>query len=219
MEIEEQRRRGWVSVSAAGVGDGWVAWARGVVGGGVWHQVAKRAFILFVDMDDYGVSPSSPSSICEKYDVFLSFRGADTRHNFISHLFAALTRKQIKTYIDEESLEKGDDINIALPKAIQKSKIAIIIFSKDYASSTWCLRELERILECHRENKQMVITIFYEVYPSDIREQKESYEKPFIEHENRFKDKMKMVNNWRVALAESADLSGWVSRVTRTIFE
>ncbi|XP_024017547.1 disease resistance-like protein DSC1 [Morus notabilis] len=166
-------------------------------------------------MDDYGVSPSSLSSICEKYDVFLSFRGTDTRHNFISHLFAALTRKQFKTFIDEESLEKGDDINTALPEAIQKSKIAIIIFSKDYASSTWCLRELESILECRRENKQMVIAIFYEVDSSDIRKQKGSYEKSFIEHEYRFKDNIKMVDKWRAALTESADLCGWDSRVTR----
>ncbi|XP_024017551.1 disease resistance-like protein DSC1 [Morus notabilis] len=101
------------------------------------RQVAKRAFILFVDMDGFGVSPPCRSSICEKYDVFLSFRGEDTRDNFTSHLYAALKRKQIKTYIDEEILQKGDDINLALPEAIQKSNIAIIIFSEDYASSTW----------------------------------------------------------------------------------
>ncbi|XP_024017549.1 TMV resistance protein N-like [Morus notabilis] len=172
-------------------------------------------------MDGYGVSPSSRSSICEEYDVFISFRGEDTRDNFTNHLYTALTQKHIKTYIDEESLEKGDDINLALPEAIKKSKIAIIIFSKDYASSTWCLRELEHILECHRDNKQMVIPIFYGVNPSDIRKQKGSYAKSFIKHTKRFKnkkDKMEMVKKWRDALKYSADLSGWNSRVTRYLF-
>ncbi|XP_024017546.1 disease resistance-like protein DSC1 [Morus notabilis] len=166
-------------------------------------------------MDDYGVSLSSPSSICEKYDVFLSFRGEDMHDNFISHLSAALKRKRIKIYIDEEILEKGDDINLALPEEIQKSKIAIIIFSKDYASSTWCLRELEHILKCRRDNGQILLPIFYRVDPSDIQKQKGSYAKSFIEHENRFKDTMEMVDKWRVALTKSADLSGWNSQVTR----
>jgi len=169
-------------------------------------------------MDAYVVSPSpssSSSSICEKYDVFLSFRGKDTRDNFTSHLYAALRRKQIMTYIDEVSLERGDKIHLALPEAIQKSEIAIIIFSKDYASSSWCLRELEHILKCHAEKKKMIIPIFYGVDPSDIRKQKGSYEKSFIKHENRFKDNLKMVEKWRLALTESANLSGWDSRVTR----
>ncbi|XP_024023028.1 TMV resistance protein N-like [Morus notabilis] len=167
-------------------------------------------------MDAHGVPPPS-SSICEKYDydVFLSFRGEDTRDNFTSHLYAALKRKKINTYFDEESLERGDEINLALPEAIQRSYIAIIIFSKDYASSSWCLCELEHIFECHRENKQVIIPIFYGVDPSDVRKQKGSYEKSFIEHENRFKDKVEMVTKWRIALTKSADLSGYDSRVTR----
>jgi hypothetical protein len=35
-----------------------------------------------------------------KYDVFLSFRGEDTRDNFTSHLHAELCRKKIETFID-----------------------------------------------------------------------------------------------------------------------
>lgn len=165
-------------------------------------------------MDAYGVSPSS-SSIYEKYDVFLSFRGEDTRNNFTSHLYAALKRKQIETYIDEKSLERGDDITLALPEAIQRSKISIIIFSKGYASSTWCLRELVHILECRQENKQMVIPVFYEVDPSHIRKQEGSYGEAFLKHQEHFEDKMGIVQKWRAALTESADLSGWDSQVTR----
>ncbi|KAL5554512.1 hypothetical protein UlMin_041913 [Ulmus minor] len=77
------------------------------------------------------VDPSLP-----KYDVFISFRG-ETRNSFTSHHYSALRQKQINAYIDEESLEKGDDISRALPKAIEESTISIIIFSEDYASSRW----------------------------------------------------------------------------------
>ncbi|MCH94410.1 TMV resistance protein N-like, partial [Trifolium medium] len=36
------------------------------------------------------------------HDVFLSFRGKDMRYTFTSHLYAALIRHQVKTYIDNE---------------------------------------------------------------------------------------------------------------------
>lgn len=170
-------------------------------------------------MDACGASSSSscfPSlSPPEKYDVFLSFRGEDTRHKFTSHLYAALDRKKIKTYIDEVSLERGDEISPALLEAIRKSKISVIVFSKDYASSSWCLSELVHILECHRENKQMIIPIFYEVDPSLIRKQEGNYGEAFLKHQERFSNKLETVQKWRAALTESANLSGWDSRVTR----
>lgn len=155
------------------------------------------------------------SSTPDNYDVFLSFRGEDTREKFTSHLYAALVRKKIKTYIDEVSLERGDEISPALLEAIRKSKISIIVFSKDYASSSWCLSELVHILECHREDKQRVIPIFYEVDSSHIRKQEGSYGEAFLKHQERFKDRLQTVQKWRVALTESANLSGWDSRVER----
>jgi hypothetical protein len=63
------------------------------------------------------------------HDVFLSFRGEDTRYTFMSHLYAALTRLQIKTYIDNE-LERGDEISPSLLKAINDAKLSVIIFSE-----------------------------------------------------------------------------------------
>ncbi|CAJ1949599.1 unnamed protein product [Sphenostylis stenocarpa] len=56
--------------------------------------------------------------------------------------------------------------------AITGSKIAIIIFSKTYPESTRCLRELEKIIECHQTFGQMVLCVFYEIHPSDVRYQK-----------------------------------------------
>ncbi|BFG41730.1 hypothetical protein CerSpe_280040 [Prunus speciosa] len=74
-------------------------------------------------------SSSSPSSSPpfanpppQKYDVFISFRGADTRDTFTSHLKAALGRKKIETYMDDK-LGRGDKIGPALFQAIEKSKV------------------------------------------------------------------------------------------------
>ena len=86
-----------------------------------------------------------------KYDVFLNFRGKDTRNGFTHHLYFALKQKGIFTFRDEEELETGKSISPELLKAIEESRFAIVIFSKNYASSTWCLDELIKIIGCMKE--------------------------------------------------------------------
>ncbi|KAL5559992.1 hypothetical protein UlMin_036203, partial [Ulmus minor] len=144
-----------------------------------------------------------------KYDVFISFRGEDTRNGFTSHLHSALCDgKQITAYIDQVDLEKGDTISPALLQAIEGSAISIIVFSKDYASSRWCLDELVHILKCKEKKNQIVLPIFYGVDPSHIRKQEGSYD--LANHEKRFG--MEKVQEWRSALTEAANLSGSDSR-------
>ena len=74
----------------------------------------------------------SSSALARKklYDVFISFQDEDTRNVFTCHLYDAFFGKKIKAYLDEESLEKGDEVTPALVKAIQESKISVVILSK-----------------------------------------------------------------------------------------
>ncbi|KAL5776095.1 hypothetical protein ACOSP7_009021 [Xanthoceras sorbifolium] len=157
-------------------------------------------------------SSSSSSSIIPqfKYDVFLSFRGEDTRNNFTSHLYKALRDKQIETFIDY-NINRGDEISQSLLKAIEESHISVVIFSKDYASSRWCLNELVKILECREKYKQIVMPVFYEVEPSDVRNQSGSFADAFAEHELRFKESLDKLQTWKDALKKAANLSGWHS--------
>ena len=74
-----------------------------------------------------------------KYHVFLSFRGEDTRKSFTNHLFTTLKQKGVFAFRDDKKLEKGKPISPELSKAIEESWFAIVILSKNYASSTWCL--------------------------------------------------------------------------------
>ena len=93
-------------------------------------------------------SSSSSSTAQWKYDVFLSFRGEDTRNKFMCHLYEALIQKGIATFKDDQKLEKGKPIRPELLEAIKESKFAIVILSENYASSTWCLDELANIIHC-----------------------------------------------------------------------
>jgi hypothetical protein len=87
-----------------------------------------------------------------KYQVFLSFRGEDTHKNLTDHLYKALVDAGIHTFRDDDEIQRGENIYFELQKAIQQSKISIIMFSKDYASSRWCLDELVMIMERKRND-------------------------------------------------------------------
>ncbi|KAJ6885436.1 TMV resistance protein N [Populus alba x Populus x berolinensis] len=157
----------------------------------------------------YQESYSSRFSNC-KYQVFLSFRGEDTRKNFTDHLYKALVDAGIHTFRDDDEIRRGENIDFELQKAIQESKISIIVFSKNYASSRWCLDELVMIMERRRTTSSIVFPVFYDVLPSEVRNQTGSFVAAFVEQEKRFKEEMERVNGWRIALKEVADLAGMV---------
>ncbi|KAL6198428.1 hypothetical protein ACLB2K_028217 [Fragaria x ananassa] len=151
---------------------------------------------------------SAPSTRSQRHDVFLSFIGEDTRDGFTGHLYDRLVRKGIKTFIDND-LTRGEEISQALLRAIEESKLSLIVFSEKYASSKWCLEELVHILKCRRLKNQMVQPIFYKVDPSDVRHQRGKFGESHADLERRFKDDMRKVLRWRTALSEAATLSGW----------
>ncbi|XP_034675526.1 disease resistance protein RPV1-like isoform X3 [Vitis riparia] len=154
---------------------------------------------------------SSSTSNCDGYNyhVFLSFRGEDTRQTFTGHLYANLVARGIHTFRDDEELEKGGDIASDLSRAIKESKIFIIIFSKHFADSKWCLNELVKIIDCMTE-KKVVLPVFYHVEPRDVRNQKGSFEDAFSKHaEGADQEKKKTIETWKNALKTAANLSGY----------
>ncbi|GJU41489.1 NB-ARC domains-containing protein [Tanacetum coccineum] len=151
-------------------------------------------------------APSNPHRW--KYDVFVSFRGEDIRRNFMDHLFNDFKQKGIFAFRDDSELPKGEEISPHLYKAIEESRFLIVIFSKNYASSSWCLRELVKILECKQiENpKYEVRIIFYDAKPDVVRKQKRSYAEAFRNHEV---SNSVEVGKWKEALSMAANLSGF----------
>ncbi|KAH9782325.1 ADP-ribosyl cyclase/cyclic ADP-ribose hydrolase [Citrus sinensis] len=153
---------------------------------------------------------ASSSQNNKKYDVFVSFRGEETRDNFTSHLYSALCRQNIQTFIDDQ-LNRGDEISESLVNAIEASAISVIVFSEGYASSRWCLDELVKILDCKKEYAQIVIPVFYRVDPSDVRNQTGSFGDSFSKLEERLKENTEKLQSWRNALEEAASLCGFHS--------
>ncbi|XP_021800112.1 TMV resistance protein N-like, partial [Prunus avium] len=153
-------------------------------------------------------SSSNTSRSC-RYHVFLSFRGEDTRKTFTDHLFTALVNAGFRTFRDDDELERGEDIKPELQKAIKHSRTSVIVFSKDYASSRWCLDELVMILERKRTSPDyVVLPVFYDVDPSHVRKQTGSLARAFATHQK--SQPPKKVKAWKDALAEVANLAGMV---------
>ncbi|KAG7941996.1 hypothetical protein I3843_16G076800 [Carya illinoinensis] len=152
-------------------------------------------------------SSLSPSPHRWTYDVFLSFRGEDTRKSFTAHLHDALCRKNINTYIDDK-LPRGEKISPALLKAIENSRISIVILSKNYASSPWCLDELKKIIDCKTSKQQKILPVFYDVSPTEVRYQRTNFGKALVKLKGRFENETE-VQKWKEALKKVADLAGF----------
>jgi hypothetical protein len=142
----------------------------------------SSAQIPMASLTNKGAS-SSASTPRWNYDVFLSFRGEDTRYGFTGHLYQALCDKGFNTFIDND-LQRGEQIKAELFKTIESTMISIIVFSENYASSTWCLDELVKILGC-RKNGQLVLPVFYKVDPSEVRDQKGNIGIALAKHEEK----------------------------------
>ncbi|KAL6316787.1 hypothetical protein AAG906_021087 [Vitis piasezkii] len=141
------------------------------------------------------MASSSSSTSIRKFDVFLSFRGEDTRYNFTDHLFVNLKRAGIKTFRDDQ-LKRGEEIKLVLLKTIEESRISIVVFSKDYAQSKWLQEEME----------QIVFPVFYHVDPSDVRKQTGSFGGTF---HSRKKGRREEGARWKDSLTKASNLSGF----------
>ncbi|KAH1150560.1 hypothetical protein GLYMA_16G087100v4 [Glycine max] len=145
------------------------------------------------------------------YDVFINFRGGDTRRNFVSHLYYALSNAGVNTFFDEENLLKGMQLE-ELSRAIEGSQIAIVVFSETYTESSWCLSELEKIVECHETYGQTIVPIFYDVDPSVVRHPTGHFGDALeaaAQKKYSAKDREYGFSRWKIALAKAANFSGW----------
>ncbi|KAH0910172.1 hypothetical protein HID58_033493 [Brassica napus] len=119
-----------------------------------------------------------------------------------------LDRKLITAFKDNE-IERSRSLDPELRQAIKDSRIAVVIFSANYASSSWCLNELLEIVRCKEECAQMVIPVFYGLDPSHVRKQTGDFGKIFEKTcQNKTEDEIIL---WREALTDVANILGYHS--------
>ncbi|CDY08916.1 BnaC08g11460D [Brassica napus] len=160
------------------------------------------------------LDPQSSLSHSCLHHVFPSFHGADVRTNFLSHIVKEFKSKAIDLFIDND-IVRSKSIGPELIEAIRGSRIAIVFLSKNYSSSTWCLNELVEIMHCREEFGKTVMSIFYEVDPTDVKKQTGYFGKVFEKTcEGKTEEE---IRRWKHALAEVAQIAGFHSSNCRTV--
>ncbi|KAI9072743.1 hypothetical protein K1719_045306 [Acacia pycnantha] len=154
-----------------------------------------------------GINPNKPKPKYN-YHVFLSFCGGDTRKSFTTHLHEALKRAGLEVFMDNQ-IRRGDKIESTLIQAIESSRTSILILSVNYAGSSWCMQELEKIMECHRTVGQQVFPIFFGVEPSHVRKQSGDFGSEFKKLMKKTTCSKEQKVNWTRLLNEVANIAGW----------
>jgi len=144
------------------------------------------------------------------YDVFLSFRGEDCRAKFMSHLYSSLQNAGIYAFRDDDEIQRGDQISFSLLQAIGQSRISIVVLSTTYANSRWCMLELEKIMDISRTRGLVVVPVFYEVDPSEVRHQTGQFGVCFEGLISTISVDESTKNNWRRDLIEIGGIAGFV---------
>lgn len=143
------------------------------------------------------------TSSVNQHDVFIDFSSKDTRYSFVSHLSAAFRRRNISTFLGEDS------ISSVTQSAVEGAKVFVVVFSENYAFSPICLETLVKFLDLQRrDNGPVVIPVFYgDVTPSIVKEQTEKFGEAFSDHRSLFSEDDR-VERWRNGLIEAAKLQG-----------
>ncbi|CAI0628509.1 unnamed protein product [Linum tenue] len=158
-------------------------------------------------------SGSGSSNDRRPHDVFISFRGSDVRHTFVSHLRAALRRKGVRSFSDRRDLPRGENLKEAIPRAIGQSRLSLVVLSRNYASSEWCLDELVTITRCCSSTaavsrRHVAIPVFYHLSPEEVFSGGGCYKEDLDQHKSRFT--YDRVDGWLQALAWIVHISGWM---------
>ncbi|KAE8702150.1 hypothetical protein F3Y22_tig00110500pilonHSYRG00156 [Hibiscus syriacus] len=111
----------------------------------------------------------------------------------------------MNVFFDEEKLERGEQLSLALSRAISASDLSIIILSADYTSSKSCLAELSDIMHRRRTRQYIVLPIFYHVDPSDVQNLSGSFKTSFDVHES---NGLRQVQQWKEDFAQVGSLAG-----------
>ncbi|XP_010536136.1 PREDICTED: probable disease resistance protein RPP1 isoform X2 [Tarenaya hassleriana] len=167
------------------------------------------AFFLYI-WEDHISQILAQTSLHAGY-LFRNPTSAAAAYSFPSYS-ASRFRAKIKTFMDHK-LEKGEDIARGLFDAIDGSKISVVVLSENYASSTWCLAELAKIMKCKRRGGHRVLPVFYGIKPREVRRQTGSYEAALVKHESDSTETgtAEKVKRWRDDLTEAANLFGYDS--------
>ena len=152
---------------------------------------------------------SSSSKLPGMYDVLINFSGEEIEKKFVSHLDSVLSAVGFTTFLHHENAMKSTHIQEPI---LELCRVAIVVFTKTYSESAWCLHQLQQIIQWHQTYFRHVLPIYYEIEPSDVRLQKGDFGKAFkaTVHQTFSGQQLEhAMSRWTHALTTAANLFGW----------
>jgi len=127
----------------------------------------------------------------------------------VGYLYEALKRVGLHPFLDCISIGRGKDAWTCIDHAIKTTPLALVIFSKSFAQSPWCLKELHVVLDCHSVK---VLPIFYKVQPWEVSfPEKGQLAAGFTKLTERYDNSL--MEEWRVDMQTTSKLHGWEYKV------
>ncbi|OIT04549.1 PREDICTED: TMV resistance protein N-like [Nicotiana attenuata] len=151
------------------------------------------------------------------YAAYLSFsETGNIGQTFVSHLHGALKQEGIYTFKDDRNQDRGISFSKDSSRAIEESQIIVVVFCENFVLSKDCLDEVVKIMDCRKLLKKIVIPIFYDVEPSEVRRQRNNLAEAFADDSENDDEigRSERVKRWRDALNEAGNISGFDLRKT-----
>ncbi|WVZ17247.1 hypothetical protein V8G54_010229 [Vigna mungo] len=152
---------------------------------------------------------SSSSKLPRYYDVLINFNGEDIRRKFVSHLDSVLSSVGLTTFLHHQNAVESTHLQQPI---LDLCRVVIVVFTKTYSESAWCLHQLQQIIQWHQTYCRHVLPVYYEIQPSDVRLQKGDFGKAFkaTAHQTfSAKQLQHGMSRWSHALTKAANFFGW----------
>jgi len=153
---------------------------------------------------------SSSSKLPRMYDVLINFNGEDIQRKFVSHLDSALSAVGFfTTFLHHHNAVQSTHLE---PPILNLCRVAIVVFTKTYSQSAWCLQQLQQVIEWHQTYCRHVLPVYYEIQPSDVRLQKGDFGKDLraTAHQTFSGEELEDgMSRWSHALTKAANFFGW----------
>jgi len=152
---------------------------------------------------------SSTSKLPLIYDVLINFSGEDIQRKFVSHLGSAFSAVGFTTFLHHQNAVNPSHIQQPI---LNLCRVAIVVFTKTYSQSAWCLNQLQQIIKWHETYGRHVLPVYYEIEPSDVRLQKGDFGKAFKATAQQTFSGQEMehgMSRWSHTLTRAANLFGW----------
>ena len=103
----------------------------------------------------------------DEYDFFVSHASED-KDDLVRPLVDALTRRGLKVWYDELSLEVGDSLRRKIDQGLSQSRFGIVVLSNGFFSKEWPQYELDALVNKSISGQKVILPIWHGVDHSEV---------------------------------------------------